>query len=374
MRVRVPHRVFVCLGLVTAVTATCAVTPAGASAASAGTGAGCRTVHVGPVHSAAVAHSSYFQLRVAPGRAVRQAVIVANPQRHACKVTLLPAYGQTAINSGDTYPAATSGRRCVETSCWLSRLPTRVTVPARTRRTVPFVVSVPARTRPGQYLAGVVAQPAVRARAPRGRAGFGAAVIARVAIGVAVTVPGALRPHLTIPAVTLDTSGTRPLLRIVVRDPGNTWEHPAGGAVIRVGKAHRTFGVRSSTVLPRDSATLPLPVAGIPRGGWPTLVELWYDHHRKKAVWRGRLGYPTPPKASADSNAQRDLVVVGAGVPLWAKALIGGLGGSVLGLLLVAFWLYRRRRGDDGAPPQGPGMTAATPLAESPDAYADRSA
>jgi hypothetical protein len=305
---------------------------------------------------------------------VREALIVANPQRYACKVALLPAYGQTAINSGDTYPAATSRRHCVETSCWLSRLPTTVTIPARTRRTVSFVVSVPTRTRPGQYLAGVVAQPGMRARAPQRRTGFGAAVIARVAIGVAMTVPGPQRPHLTIPAVTLDTSGKTPLLRIVVRDPGNTWEHPAGGAVIRVGKARRIFGVRSSTVLPRDSATLPLPVAGVPRGGWPTLVELWYDHHRKKAVWRGKLGYPTPPKAASGDSAQRDLVVVGSGVPTWAKALIVGLAGSVLALLLIAFWLYRRRRRDDDPPSEGPAVTPATLAAEPPEAYADRHA
>jgi hypothetical protein len=370
MRAGALHRLATSLGVVAAVTAAGALTPVAAQAASAGTGPGCRTVHVGPVRSAAVAHSSYIQLRAAPGKAARQALIVANPQRYPCKVTLLPAYGQTAINSGDTYPTAAPGRRCVETSCWLSRLPITVTVPGRTRRTVPFVISVPARTRPGQYLAGVVAQPGARARVPQHRAGFGAAVIARVAIGVAVTVPGALQPHLTIPTVTLDTSGATPLLRIVVRDPGNTWEHPAGGARIRVGKAARSFGVRSSTVLPRDSARLPLPMAGVPRGSWPTEVVLWYDHHRKKAVWRGKLGYPMPPKASGQS-AERELVVVPQGLPLWAKMLIAGLAGSVLALGLLIFWFYRRRRRDDDPPSEGPAIAAAAVAAPPSDAYGD---
>jgi len=364
------HRMAVCLGVVAALTAAFGVTPGAARAASAGSGPGCRTVHVGPVHSATVTHSSYFQLKVASGRPVREALIVANPQRYACKVTLLPAYGQTALNSGDTYPTARLGRRCIETSCWLSRLPVTVTLPGRTRRTVPFVVSVPPRTPPGQYLAGVVAQPRVSARAPRHRAGFGAAVIARVAIGVAVTVPGAQRPHLAIPTVTLDTSGATPLLRIVVHNPGNTWEHPAGGARIRVGKALRTFGVRASTLLPRDSATLPLPVAGVPRGGWPTEVELWYDHHRKKAVWRGKLGYPTPPKASGE-HAQRELVAVSAGLPLWAKLLIAGLAGSLVLLALLAFWLLRRSRRDGDGQSQGQAVAATTLVARPAEADGD---
>jgi hypothetical protein len=359
------------LGLAAALAAaSAAATPAAASAASAGSGPGCRTVHIGPVRSAAVAHSSYFRLRVGPGRAARQALIVANPQPYACKVTLRPAYGQTATNSGDTYPPAAPGHHCVETSCWLSGLPRTLTVPARTRRTVSFVISVPARAHPGEYLAGVVAQPRVHSRAPRRRRGFGAAVIARVAIGVAVTVPGALRPHLTIPPVTLDRSGATPLLRIVVRDPGNTWEHPAGGAVIHVGKQRRMLGVRASTVLPRDSATLTLPVAHIPRGSWSTLVELWYDHHRKKAVWRGDLGYPTPPKTSARPGAQPTAVVVTGGVPLWAKVLIAALSGVVLALLVAAFLLWRRRRRDDDPPSQDSASTGRT-LVEPPDAYGD---
>jgi hypothetical protein len=315
-----------------------------------------------------VAHSNYFQLRIAPGHSLRQGVIVANPQHHACKVTLLPAYGQTALNSGDTYPTVEPQRRCAETSCWLSRLPITVTVPARARRTVPVVISVPARTRPGQYLAGVVAQPASPARLPQHGAGFAAAVIARVAIGVAVTVPGKLTPHLTVPAVTLDTSGATPLLRVVVRNPGNTWEHPVGGARINDGKKVRSFGVRSSTVLPGDSATLSLPVSGVSRGSRPTEVVLWYAHRHKQVVWRGSLGYPTPPKGSA-AGARAEVGAGSTGVPMWARLVIAALAGLVLVLALVAILLYRRRRKDVGLPAQDP-VTAL--IAEQRDAFAER--
>jgi hypothetical protein len=371
VKARTRSRIGVSVGLVAAMAAGAAVRASEAQAASAGTGSGCRTVHVGPARSAAMARSSYFQLRIAPRHSRRQGMIVANPQPHACKVRLLPAYGQTAINSGDTYPTAEPQRRCAETSCWLSRLPITLTVPARSRRTVPFVISVPGRTRPGQYLAGVVAQPSSPARAPQRGAGFAAAVIARVAIGVAVTVPGRLRPRLTIPTVTLDTSGTTPLLRVVVRNPGNTWEHPIGGAHIHEGQKVRSFGVRSGTVLPGDSATLALPVSGISRGSRPTEVVLWYDHRHEKAVWRGRLGYPTPAEAGG-AGARGEVVAAAPGVPTWAKLVIAALAVLVLGLaLLLALLLYRRRRGDEDVPAEDP---VAALIPDQRDACAERRA
>lgn len=336
------------IGLVTATLAAVLVlfVPSGAHAASFGTSAGCQTVHVGPALPPTM-HSSYFQLRVRAGEAADEGVIVANPLNHPCRVTLLRAFGQTATNSGDTYPTSTSST-CVETSCWLSGLPVSVTVPARSRRVVPVVVSVPAATRPGQYLAGVVAQPGTAPAAVRRRRNaFGAAVVARVAIGVAVSVPGALRPGLAIPAVKLDRSGAVPVLRIAVRNPGNTWEHPDGGARISVGGTTRTFGVRASTVLAGDSATLPLPVARVPLGRWPTEVVLWYHDHRKKAVWRGWIGYPKPaPKPNAH-RVQQVVVQRASQLPRWVEIVILALAALVVGLGFLAFVLYKRRRRDN---------------------------
>jgi hypothetical protein len=328
--------------------------PGVAHAASLSGGTSCQTVHVGPLQPSAARHLSYLDLKLAPGSVAREAVIVANPQRYSCKVRLMRAYGQTAINSGDTYPAAMPGHSCVEASCWLSRLPTTVVVPPHGRLTVPFTVAVPKHTRGGQYLAGVVAEPASPGPAPRRThrrgPGFGASVVARVAIGVAVTVRGRLQPRLTIPAVRLDTRSSVPVLRIVVRDRGNTWEHPAGGAQIQFRGNVRSFGVRSSTVLPGDSATLPLPVEHVSRGSWPTLVELWYDHHRKRAVWRGELGYPAPHQAASVDGGSTPTVIASV-LPLWAKLLFAALALTVALLVLLLLVLYRRRRRDDEESP-----------------------
>jgi hypothetical protein len=351
---------------VAAAIAASAAATSGAQAASAGSGSGCRTIHVGPEQSDAVAQSSYFGLRVDAGKTAREGMIVANPRRYPCRVKLLPAYGQTAANSGDTYPTTTRpGLHCAETSCWLSGLPVTVTVPPHSRRTVPFDVTVPRGTRAGQYLAGVVAQPAAlpAPARPKQRHGVGAAVVARVAIGVAVTVPGPRKPRIDIPHVTLDAAGGTPVLRVIVRNSGNTWEHPEGGAVIRSGGTDRRFGARLSTVLAGDSATLSLPVAGVSRGDHQTVVTLWYDHRRRRAVWRGTIEYPKAAAAAGPSSAGPQIVVVPGGAPGWVRAVIAALGALVAllaGVLVLVFWRRRRDKSDDG---DGRGVDDVAPAA-----------
>ncbi|HTW08947.1 MAG TPA: hypothetical protein VME46_15640, partial [Acidimicrobiales bacterium] len=319
-----------------------AAPPAGAQANRAG----CLTVHVGPQLRPGET-SSYFQLTIAPGRYASEALVLANPNNYACQVGLSASYGQTAVNSGDTYPALAPGV-CKRTSCWLSGLPGVVTIPARARTLVGFKVRVPAGARPGQYLAGVLARPHVRAAEAPHIAGtrVGALVNTSVGIGVAVVVPGPLSPLISIPSVMFDTANGIPLLHITERNAGNTWEHPAGGAMITAGPAHvLRFGVSSSTVLPGGSATLTLPVLGTPYGRHVTTVILWYAHDTKKALWTGVINYPES-RAAVPSPHGTQVVVTTVEAPRWVIALAITLGAVVVVLVLVLLLLVFRRRRD----------------------------
>ena len=322
-----------------------------------GTGAGCLTVHVGPrVKSGAPA--SYFQLTVAPGRLEQEALLIANPQPYSCRVILAAAYGKTATNSGDTYPPIPSGG-CVRTSCWLSGLPGKVTVPARSRVVVPFDVRVPVGTPGGEYLAGVLVRPDIRpatAASRPGRPGVGAVIMTSVGVGVAVRVPGPLRPAVTISSVTLNTDSGTPLIQIVEQNRGNTWEHPVGGVEIVGGAGARAtrLGVSSSTVLAGDSATLTLPVGGTNHGTHAVRVVLWYAGKKSKAVWEGSLSFPVskPPPGPHTTN---QVVITTSRIPAWVIGIAVGLGVGVLLLALVLGFLLRRRRRDE------PGEDAPVP-------------
>ncbi|HMD44793.1 MAG TPA: hypothetical protein VKG43_01440 [Acidimicrobiales bacterium] len=342
-----------------------AVVPAVAASAagvSVGSPDTCQTVHIGPSLAPDAAVSSYFRLDAGPGSTRTQTLLVANPATVSCGVTLLPAYGKTAVNAGDTYVALGAGQPCVAASCWLQGLPQTVSVPPGSRVLVTFTVSVPAGAASGQYLAGVVGEPASPPPTPATPSGqdqqgqLGASVVARVAIGVAITVPGSLHPLLTIPAVTLAPGGLLVSdLDVTAANAGNTWERPRGGITVTYDRGDHQVPVRSSTILPGDRATVSVPVGRIPGGPHPVVVALAYDGGAKTAYWRGVIAFPTPPVVRVGHGTIT--LVTPSSLPAWAviaMIVMGALLALLLALLLV--FLARRRR--DTEPPAGAGGAA----------------
>lgn len=351
----------------------CCAAPAGARArvtratGSAPLPATCGEVHMGPVNPAGTPRLNYLLVHATPGRTYPLRVVLANPAPTSCAVQILPAYGKTAVNSGDTYPPADDGHgHCVATGCWLAGLPRTVTVPSGHRLYVDFSLTVPPGTHSGDHLAGVIGEPVGQPSAPAPIPhGVAARVLARVDLGVAVTVPGPQYPALSIPTVTAPASGVAGMqqLSVVESNSGNTWEHPVGRALIGVGSKQPSFKLASNTVLPGDHATLSLGVGGVPQGLHPVEVDLWYDHHRREAIWRGKLNFGAVAKVTGHGSQRT--VVEPATLPGWAKKALIALGALALLQLLSFFllgWRRRRRRDDDAlviplTPPAGGGLS-----------------
>ncbi|MCU1389605.1 MAG: hypothetical protein JWL72_2943 [Ilumatobacteraceae bacterium] len=343
------------------------------TSADASDGNRCLSVHAGPQADPGTP-ASYFALSAAPGITIDEVLLIANPEEQPCNVSLAATYGQTATNSGDTYPPIAPGT-CQRVGCWMTGLPATVTVPASSRVTVPFQVTVPAGTLPGQYLAGVLARPvgtpSIDATAAADQPQVGAAVTTSVGIGVAITVPGALQPSLTIAQVTVDTKADAPLLEIVVRNTGNTWEHPSAGAEIDLGGSAGPVKVEvgANTILPGDSATLTVRVPGSTSGTHATNVTLWYGDHADAAHWTGDLAYPSPAAAAPGQPAESGTspgVIRTSSVPGWLLPVLVALGLVIVALLVVLALLLRRRRSDrhdrrDGDRQDPPGSAPAWP-------------
>jgi len=81
-------------------------------------------------------------------------------------------------------------RRCAGPGCWVSGLPSAVTVAPGASKALRFRVRVPRGTRPAQYLSGITAQLSAHRRAVRvgGRHSARAVIIDQVTVGVAVTI------------------------------------------------------------------------------------------------------------------------------------------------------------------------------------------
>ncbi|HUN33125.1 MAG TPA: DUF916 domain-containing protein [Trebonia sp.] len=289
---------------------------------------------------------SYFQLAVNPGQAVTATVIVANLGQRTQTLALRHALGITAGNGGSAYlPAA---GRCSGPACWLTGLPSQVTLPPGYKEYVAFTVRVPLKTRPGQYLSGIAAAPAVRPR-PVSLGGNGASsaqaiVLDAVTIGVAITVGdrSSLVSRLSVHHVQGVAEGPVARLNIGLYNNGQTFAKGTGRASCQAGRQWKSYPIYAGTVLPNDHALIAVNAPGLPEGAtMPCTVRIRYaqDH---VVSWSGPVTVPGAPAGRVvhDGNGAYTLISSN-GIPSWGVALI------IIGLLILAgicFLLYRQQR------------------------------
>ncbi|MCW2930116.1 MAG: hypothetical protein JWM19_1078 [Actinomycetia bacterium] len=291
---------------------------------------------------------SYFQLAVAPGNAVTATAVVANLANHPQTLALHPAIGVTAGNGGDAYHAVTG--RCSGSACWVTGLPSRITLRAKDSESVIFTVRVPRRTAPGQYLSGITAEPATRSAPVKlgsnDSAATQAVIIHTVTVGVAVTVgdPSSLINRLSIHGVQGTAVGPAARLNIGVYNTGQTFSGGTGKASCRAAGQWHTYPVYTNTVLPGDHALIVVNAPELPEGATvPCEIQVRYDHKSQVVRWSGPVAIPRAPTGRyvPVGKGAYALVPNQSGFPRWGIALI------VICLLLLAaviFLLSRQRR------------------------------
>lgn len=322
---------------------------------------------------------SYFQLALSPGQTRREAVRVSNASSAPLTLRLGASVGVTASNSGSAYSGAFAA--CASTACWIENLPPTLTLAAGTSKVVDFEVAVPPGAAPGQYLAGISAEP-VSASAPvklnsRGGASASAVIVDDVTVGVAITV-GSLAQlpiHLTVTHVASTYVGTTPRLLVTVRNDGSRFAHGSGLATCRSGGRQLTFPVVVGTILPGDSAVVPVNAVGL-AGTAASACEISFTYSPSggtasdQQVVAGRVawsGSVRPPGAAPPKQVE-----VGPGVyrsipasklPGWVIALLAAAGAIVLALAVTVVVIWRRRRARPAADGQPtPGAVSAPPL------------
>jgi hypothetical protein len=289
---------------------------------------------------------SYFQLAVAPGHAVTATLIVANLGQRTRTLALRHAIGVTAGNGGSAY--LPSSGRCSGPACWVTGLPSRVTLPGGYKELVDFTVRVPRGTRSGQYLSGIAAGATARPK-PVGLGSNGASsaqaiVLDSVTIGVAITVgdPASLVSRLSVRNVQGMDEGRVARLNISLYNTGETFAKGTGRAACQAGRRWKSYPVYAGTVLPRDHALIAVNAPGLPEGVTTRcLIHIGYGEGHVVS-WFGRVTIPGAPAGRVVRTGNGAYALVSQnGIPGWAMALI------IIGLLILAgisFLLYRQRR------------------------------
>jgi hypothetical protein len=288
----------------------------------------------------------YFTMTVAAGDSASATVIVSNLGHETEKLKLGPSTGLTAANGGSAFTPTFEG--CTGVGCWVTGLRGTVTLPAGTGERLVFTVHVPLGTAPGQYLAGLSAEPAERPAPVRvgsnGQSQAQAVIIEQVTVGVAVTVGSLpqLITRLKIAGVSATAVGKTARLNISLSNTGQTFAHGTGKASCTVAGKRRSFAVFASTVLPGDHAVIAVNAPGVPEGPRvPCTVRLDYGSGLA-ASWSGSVAVPVAPRTRIIHTGPGVYAVIpSSGIPPWAIALIVI---GVLALAAAAAVLFQLRR------------------------------
>jgi hypothetical protein len=290
----------------------------------------------------------YFTMTIAPGGTARDSIVFRNYGATTEVLRADVASGTTAADSGSAFGGLSGA--CAGTACWVTGIPGEITLRPYASRTVPFQVAVPGRTQPGQYLAGITAQPATRPRPVRlkgnGHSTPQIVFIGRVTIGVAVTVGklAELDTRLAVTGVTASWMVTAVRLAVGVDNHGHRFTKANGAVSCTLGATTRRYAVHMDTVLPGQGAALPVTGTGMGAGAWLCTVRL-KDSGGAIDTWSGDVTVPgTVPPAPERVASGEYAYTANTSMPSWAMALFV-LGALILSLSVILLRRGRMRRG-----------------------------
>lgn len=199
---------------------------------------------------------AYFVLSLARGSKLTRHVVVVNSGSSPVELLIYPVDGLTGATSGDVYGNRQDTRHGA--GRWLVHATESIRVPAGGQFVAPFTVVVPKNAEPGDHLAGVAVEAALRTTTG---GHFSVIEVFREVVGVEMIVRGKASPKIALrganvaalpgtnyPAITVNLANTgtklcKPMLTVALGGSGN-----AGPAVSQ----------QLDTVLPGNAIPYPM--------------------------------------------------------------------------------------------------------------------
>lgn len=272
---------------------------------------------------------SYFVYSLEPGAWVEDVVAIVNHSEEPLELSLFGTDAYTNPDNG-SFGLLPTEDDPDDVGSWVRLATDSVTVPARARMEIPFMVQVPANATPGDHAGGIVSS-------------YVSTVIdeddkevlfdARIAVRIYLTVPGDLTPKLEVrdleTTFDLSSNGLTGTLTVdyTVANPGNV--RLGGEEVVSAagpfGVAERTSSTTIEEILPRGHVRRQAVLSAVPATGWINV-----DVDVTPVDIGERLGDYQVPTASATRT-------VVAAPWLWLAAV-------TLVIAAITWWIRRRRR------------------------------
>jgi hypothetical protein len=218
----------------------------------------------------------YFVYNPAPGTARNGAIVVSNTGLETGTVKLYPVDATTGRTTGTVY---LTNRKPTGFGTWVQLASSSLTLAPGQHVTVPFTLRVPTSAKPGQWVAGLVAEPIHTTQGAKTSSKSNVRIRIRnlTIIAVETNVPGPAIVSFRIGTVT--TGGQHGFQEVLVRftNAGNQLRKPKGTVTIRdaQNKVIETLTYVMDTFLPQTSITYPLLLRkALPPGDYRADVQL----------------------------------------------------------------------------------------------------
>jgi hypothetical protein len=315
-----------------------------------------RAASSGPVFGLRAAGNprlGYFVYNPAPGAARNGAIIVSNTGDRTGTVKLYPVDATTGRTTGTVY---LTNRKRSGFGTWVQLASSSLTLAPGQHVTVPFTLRVPASAKPGQWVAGIVAEPTHTAQGAKTSSTSNVRIRIRnlTIIAVETNVPGPAVVSFRIGPVT--TGGQRGFQEVLVgfTNAGNQLRKPRDTVTIRdaQNKIVETLTSAMDTFLPQTSITYPLLLKRALRpGDYRADIQLVTTdasgaaQETVKATRSFSVSKHDVTQVFTSSNPTQPPTGAGGGTsasPPWAWIAAAATG--VLLLALLVFQLVRRFR------------------------------
>jgi len=309
---------------------------ADAAGASSFGGFSVRPAHFDPNNPATRA---YFIESAKPGETIHDAVVVTNTGTATIQLKVYGADGLTGVTSGAVYSNAQVPLR--KAGRWVTAGENLVTLAAGRSTRIPFAVTVPPGTVPGDHLAGIALQNAHPQKTP-GK--FSITEVLRTVVGILVEVPGPAHPQATVSGISLQAlAGTKvPAAVVELGNSGLKLCKPVLAVTLTGSKGLESQTQHLDTVLPGD--TIPYPLAwsrALQAGTYPASATV---SGCGATVTFRTIAHLGGELAGTKANPNAIGIKTGSGSSSSGVFAAAGVGILLLGLLGLLFFLILRRR------------------------------
>lgn len=171
--------------------------------------------------------SDFFHISLYPGSAIDAEAVVANHSQAPVTLLNYPVDGQTTPQGGFALAAQTDPQKGI--GAWVTLKADHVTIPANSEVKVPFRLTVPAGTPPGDYAGALIIQsPPVQGKtsAVNGDTAVRIDVVQRQGVRIYLNVAGTAVKSLTHGDLAWQQNGDELTFTLPVHNTGNTILHP----------------------------------------------------------------------------------------------------------------------------------------------------